>query len=555
MEHHQKYQWSSGNAAADRTADFRSAVPIKDERHRVSSIEHAAALYAEQRELTEQGRYREALAPATEAFRVLRELPVDVLPSLGADVGNAAATLVNLHLELDQADEAIAVADEAVAFCRTAADGGRSLIFTLHNLCSLLSNLDRPADGVAVGAELVTLLRDVTSDDLEFQPKMLTGTLTNLCLMHDRLGQPAEAVRCGLEVIALLADEVGEQALRRLIQVYDRLLQNLAQLGEIEQAADLTVEAIRTARMFTAVAVTDPLAAQHLVGMLEVCSRALAAAGRTDKALQASARAVRECRIAMNGVPDGDDRLTALTLFTFAEIRADARVNLPAALVAAQESVNLYRLLQERYPLAGVESMVNAAHAVVERIRAAADAAEATHDVLVDLLHLGAPAFNRWLFTHPQTSLDLARADLSGLHLPAVYLSGADLSGAELTYTDLSGAVLSGADLTDASFLAADLTGAMFGPADLIDASIPTPLQRRIVYGATLKGARFAAATLNHTSFRETPLDGVDLRACDLSTLDLRGTSLKGALVDDGQTGPTGPIEHPPFVATMDRSA
>ncbi|MEV4317917.1 pentapeptide repeat-containing protein [Actinocrispum sp. NPDC049592] len=152
---------------------------------------------------------------------------------------------------------------------------------------------------------------------------------------------------------------------------------------------------------------------------------------------------------------------------------------------------------------------------------------------LLGLLRQGGQIFNDWRVKHEDAVIDLSGADLSGLDLEEVFLSGANLVGTDFSHTSLRNAVLSGAYLKNAQFVAADLTGALFGPPDLIDSTLAlSPLGRRTNWGAELEGAVFTGATLEGTSFREAPLDGVDLRGCDLSTLDLRGTNLADAVVD-----------------------
>jgi len=78
----------------------------------MSLIERAGALDVEFRELHEQSRFRQALEPATEVLNILRELPSDAVPDLGAEITNASASLVNLYVEFDEPDQAVEVASE-----------------------------------------------------------------------------------------------------------------------------------------------------------------------------------------------------------------------------------------------------------------------------------------------------------------------------------------------------------------------------------------------------------------------------------------------------------
>jgi uncharacterized protein YjbI with pentapeptide repeats len=180
------------------------------------------------------------------------------------------------------------------------------------------------------------------------------------------------------------------------------------------------------------------------------------------------------------------------------------------------------------------------------------EAPTADRDEVLALLRQGPQVFNAWRVAHTDHAIDLARASLAGLMLDHVFLAGAHLAGVDLSGARLMSASLSGADLSDANFTGADLAGTMFGPPDLVDMRIRyAPMGKRLNWGATLRGAVFTGAHLHHTSFQETRLDGVDLRGCDLSTLDLRRTSLDGALVDEGATGPAEGIRHPPYVVVL----
>ena len=88
----------------------------------------------------------------------------------------------------------------------------------------------------------------------------------------------------------------------------------------------------------------------------------------------------------------------------------------------------------------------------------------------VELVRQGAKAVNRFTAEHPEVTIDLSRADLSGLDLSHCRLQGANLEGADLSRcnlryarinsANLRGAVLREADARDAGFHRADFTGA-----------------------------------------------------------------------------------------------
>lgn len=113
-----------------------------------------------------------------------------------------------------------------------------------------------------------------------------------------------------------------------------------------------------------------------------------------------------------------------------------------------------------------------------------------------------------------------ARADLHGLDLHRMGLSGAildsaDLHGADLHRALLGNADLEGADLHTADLHGADLHGAELGWADL--------------QAADLHGADLSGGSLRDADLRDADCHGVDLTGADLNGADLRGADLRRA--------------------------
>lgn len=102
---------------------------------------------------------------------------------------------------------------------------------------------------------------------------------------------------------------------------------------------------------------------------------------------------------------------------------------------------------------------------------------------------------------------DLSGADMSGLSLIQVDLTGAILRNANLQNTDLTQATLDGADLSHANLSNAKLDqasahNANFGGANLTSASmVQTDLTGASLNGASLGGVSFTEATLTGTTF------------------------------------------------------
>ena len=94
----------------------------------------------------------------------------------------------------------------------------------------------------------------------------------------------------------------------------------------------------------------------------------------------------------------------------------------------------------------------------------------------VKILKQGVVTWNQWRNQNLTTTIDLIKADLSGL----------DLTKANLERADLAGAILRGANLRNAH-----LQGAMLGGADFSEADIPdTNFKGAFLNEADLSSAR-----------------------------------------------------------------
>lgn len=138
----------------------------------------------------------------------------------------------------------------------------------------------------------------------------------------------------------------------------------------------------------------------------------------------------------------------------------------------------------------------------------------------LNILRQGADVWNEWVEQHPDVSVDLTGAYLSGAdltkaNLNGVFLSGADLHRAILTESDLTGAYLRGADL-----IRANLSGAYLVEATLTAANL---------YGADLSGAYLTAANLTAANLSGADLSGANLTAANLSGAILVEANLSGA--------------------------
>lgn len=119
------------------------------------------------------------------------------------------------------------------------------------------------------------------------------------------------------------------------------------------------------------------------------------------------------------------------------------------------------------------------------------------------------------------TGLSLTQVDLTGADLRQSRMSGAKLTQATLTGADVSGADLSGADLGQATLKAANFTGADLSHADLTQVEaggavfVDADLSEADLTQAELKGAHLDGANLKGTTFIQAVLDGVTVTGAD----------------------------------------
>jgi uncharacterized protein YjbI with pentapeptide repeats len=149
------------------------------------------------------------------------------------------------------------------------------------------------------------------------------------------------------------------------------------------------------------------------------------------------------------------------------------------------------------------------------------------------LLRQGFKVWNLWRQRHPKIISELKGADLTGLNLFKVDLSGADLSEVDFSKTSLYQANLRGANLCKANLSTAilqeaDLSGASLIEANLKDKKFPqTNLSRADLSKANLSGVKFYTSTnLNNTNFSSANLSGADLSGLNLRSNNFTGANL-----------------------------
>jgi uncharacterized protein YjbI with pentapeptide repeats len=118
----------------------------------------------------------------------------------------------------------------------------------------------------------------------------------------------------------------------------------------------------------------------------------------------------------------------------------------------------------------------------------------------VAILNQGAPIWNKWRKSNPETRPALREADLKGIVLPQVNLVGATLRGADFAGANLNHANFTGARMAHSSFEGANISGANFMEADLT--------------GANFRGANLSNANLMYANLTETNFESANLSNC-----------------------------------------
>ncbi len=163
------------------------------------------------RTLAEIGRREDALATATEAAEIYRDLartqPEAFAPDLAASLNNLAGALSGLRRHGD----ALTAAREAAGICRDLARAQPEvftpkLAMTLHNLAGVLLALDRHEDALSVVTEVVTIRRDLARSRPEVFTPQLAGSLDNLAQVLSALGRHGDALAAAMEAVAIRRD-------------------------------------------------------------------------------------------------------------------------------------------------------------------------------------------------------------------------------------------------------------------------------------------------------------------------------------------------------------
>ncbi|MGB2568685.1 tetratricopeptide repeat protein [Micromonospora citrea] len=331
------------------------------------------------RRLWDLGRGEEALAAASEAVTVLE-------PPAGTDDHRAdhATSLWNQYVllrKMGRADEAGVALETVLPVYRQLADEdpdthSADLATCLNDLAVTLRRQGRLEGALSPAEEAVTLRRRLAATAPEHLPDLATS-LHNLGNLWADLGRGRDALGPVEEAIAIRRRLVDPDAHRGLLAcALDDLGVLLSDLRRHDEALAPATEAADIRRQLAAADsdayLPDLAVSAHNLGLL------LADRGQGREALTAVAEAVTiRRRLA------GRDRptylpLLARSLSAYTHVCLLTGRNLPGALRAARESVELHRTLAERDPQRAGAAYLQAYRFLAEALERCGEPAEAT---------------------------------------------------------------------------------------------------------------------------------------------------------------------------------
>ena len=312
--------------------------------------------------LSELGRREEALTVAEEAVALYRRLALAAPQAFVPDQAMSLSNLANRLSELGRREEALTVAEEAVALYRRLAlaapqafvpDQARSL----NNLASFLSELGRREEALAAAEEAVGLYRQLAdAANQAFVPNLATS-LNNLAIFRSELGRREEALAGAEEAVALyrqLVETTPQAFVPDLAMSLSNLANRLSELGRREEALTVAEEAVALYRRLAEAA--NQAFVPNLATSLNNLASFLSELGRREEALAAAEEAVALRRRLAEAAPQAFVPNLAMSLNNLASFLSELGRR-EEALAAAEEAVGLYRQLVETTPQAFVPNL------------------------------------------------------------------------------------------------------------------------------------------------------------------------------------------------------
>ncbi|MBY8871612.1 tetratricopeptide repeat protein [Micromonospora sp. PLK6-60] len=314
-------------------------------------------------QLMKLGRHAEAASAIEELVRIRRRLAESNPAAHEPGLGNALHNLGRVHSALRRRTDALDATTAAVRIRRRLAAAEPAafepdLASSLNNLAAHLMIVGRTDEALGAAEECVRIRRRLSRGDPAAFEVALASGLSNLDVAFDRAGRPAEAERASSEALAawrrVAARNPGAH-LPDLAVALSNHSTHLVARGRRRKALAFLRESVEIRRRVVATnpAVYGPGLALALMNLGLVAAEA----GRRAEALASSAEAVERYRALDEAGRDSPEAAQAVR--SFAMVRSILRVELPAALAAADEAVHRYahlsRLqtgLDEEYDLA-----------------------------------------------------------------------------------------------------------------------------------------------------------------------------------------------------------
>ncbi|GAA1613925.1 tetratricopeptide repeat protein [Actinoplanes couchii] len=300
------------------------------------------------------GLYEDALAPAEESASIYRRLS-ETAPD--AHARNAAVSLTNLGIRLSQLGrqiEALSPREEAAALYRRLAAKNLkylpALAGALTDLVASYFQLGRYRDALSPAEEATSISRQSVDANLADNLPQLAMSLINLGGVRTQLGLPdaAPTVEEAVAVYRTLANDDSITYLPRLAASLNNLGISLFEQGRLEEAALAVEEGID---IYQRVGVPDPITyLPELAAALTNLATWLPALNRPQEALASSKNAIDISRRLAEVQPAVHAPSLALSLRTYASVCVRVNADLPIALTAIDEAIELYEQLFEGNP-------------------------------------------------------------------------------------------------------------------------------------------------------------------------------------------------------------
>ncbi|UQX03395.1 tetratricopeptide repeat protein [Streptomyces sp. RerS4] len=302
------------------------------------------------------GRREEALTATQEAVAIRRRLTAGDPAAHEHSLANALDNLGTFLSQMGRREEALTAAQETVAIRRRLATDNPAvhepdLAGELSNLGNHLSVVGRWEEALTATEEAVEIQRRLAAANPTAHEPDLALSLTNLGTRSSEVGRWEEALTAAQEAVEIrrrLAAGNPTAHEPDLADLLNNLGTFLSDVGRREEALTAAHEAVAIRRRLTAgnAAAHEPGLARSLNNL----GSRLSQVGRWEEALTATEEAVEIRRRLAAGDPTAHEPDLALSLSAWAAVRYDARQDMPEALRATVDAVEIYSRLVPAMP-------------------------------------------------------------------------------------------------------------------------------------------------------------------------------------------------------------